>query len=846
MLNRGSIVPEQNLHLTKNHLLRQLLQRRIKALESDKKVLRTQIEELEQHLVQSAKRNSNNALGASTTDKIQQAIDQSMQSVRVLSEETQEEADFTLKMVLHQQEKLLTQLVPLQQEGEQLSQKLVDAMEGIRTLEEQLKNSHALLVEDVMLRQEKLTQELKNLYDQNGYLRADQPTSKQIIADVQQRAQAEVVRIEAEAQQVRGRMVTQIDTLTHQSQKLQKAMDHVMRHVEGINRSTEAELERAVIIEEAVPERALANTNGPSASSDNLVDTAAIRLASLSEKAYQTAAHEFKALLPPIPVEDEATSNPTSGSRTLHDTAAMRLKAIDPHVVAQEEINTSQTGKKIAKNASVLMASQLSTWLLTLLLMLFLPRYLGAEAVGQLHLGNSIWAIVAIVISFGMDRLLIKDIARRPSETSHLFGTTVVLRTFLYFLGFGAIALYLYLLDYPAITIQVVYVIGLSQLIWQIVEACQAALQGLEQMQYMSLANIVGKAVNTVVSIALLMFGFHVLAIAAVSLLSALINLVIQLRYLNRLHPIRLRFSISDGISMLKAGSPYLLTRLSLVIYQQVDIIIISLLVNETTIGWYGVADQLFGTFLFIPTVFMTAIFPALSRMYATASNELSTVMSKSFDTLLLLSVPIGLGLLVVADPLVVLLFGKAFAPSGPVLAVMGIVLILTYQNILLGQFLVSTDRQNHWTVVMAVAAIATVPLDWILIPWCAQTFGNGAIGGAMVFVITELCMMVAGLRLLPEGSLGWRNFWLGVRVLLAGAAMMAATWWIRDFIGVSTLDGQTSEIALSLALQILTGAVTYIIAGLLLQIVSKEDRAVLTGFASSVLGKLRPQSVTT
>lgn len=838
-------MPDKNKTFTKNNLLRQLLQRRINGLENDKENLSSELNILEKQVTKSVERNS------STAGKIQYLINQTLQSVRALNEQVQGETDFTVKMALNQQAKLLNQIRPLEQEYERLHQKLAEAIEGVHALNEQVQNSNGLLVEDAILRQERLTKELEKLYDEDGYLRVDAEASKEAIANIQQQVEVEIDRVEAEAKQIRERVVGQIEALSNQTHQVNEAMQQVMSQLMQINLSTQTESQRAVDAFAAAEDKSAhvsktarikqANAGSPS---EGLTETTAHRLADLSEKAYQTAAHELKSLLPRVPVEGRGH---TASSRTIHDTAAMRLKAIDPQVMVEEEIDTAQTGKKIAKNAGVLMASQLSTWILTLVLMLFLPRYLGAEAVGQLHLGGSMWAILAIMISFGMDRLLIKEIARRPEETSKLFGTSVFLRTILYVFGFGAMALYLNLLDYPLITIQVVYVIGFSQLIWQLVETCQAALQGLEQMQYMSLANIVGKAVNTVVSIALLLLGFHVLAIAAVSILSALINLVIQLRYLNRLHPIRLRFSLSDGLAMMKEGSPYLLTRLSLVIYQNIDIVIMSYVIKESThIGWYGVADQLFGTFLFIPTVFMTAVFPALSRMYASGSNELSKVMSKSFDILLLLSVPIGLGLLVIADPLVVLLFGKAFAPSGPVLAVLGIVLILTYQNILLGQFLVSTDRQNYWTIVMTVGAIATIPLDLILIPWCVQEFGNAAIGGAIVYVITELCMTVAGLGLLPEGSLGWRNLWLALRVVLAGVIMMAVTWWVGDVMRVSVLESQTSELVLSLILQVLTGAVTYIIAGLLLQIVSKEDRTVLAGFANSVVRKFRPQSVPT
>ena len=751
---RSLIVLKQNVQLTKRHLLRRLLQRRIEKLEHDKVTLRKQISELEQRLSHSTQRHA-----ALSNDGMPDVIAQTMHSVRSISQQAQAEAEFTQKIVHHKQQKLLADMTRLREESGQLYELMTEAAEGIRALAEQTQASNALLVREAHLHQEKLTGDLESLYDEKGKLCTNVAQAEQTALDVQQQAQDETHRLEAEAGKERTRQLARIESLVDESQNLHDALDRATQHIQAINQQTQTETSKLVAVdaEPLVPEEPVQLTE-----EDRLLQEAKAAIAAAQQP----------------PAEVELAPAPASAEHA---------------IVTQPKPKRDSTGKTIAKNAGFLMVSQLTTWMLTLVLMLFLPRYLGPEAIGKLHFAGSLWAIVTIAIIFGMDRLLTKEIARHPDQTAHLFGTSVVARGFLYIFGFGAVALYLRVFDYPIETVQVTYILGLTQFVWLIIGTCQAALQGLEQMRDMSMANIVGKAVNTVLSIGLLLQGYGVLAIAAVTVVAAVVTLFIQVRSLGQYHPIRLNFDLRAVVHMLRAGSPYLLTRLSLVVYQQVDIIIISLLVNEVTIGWYGAADQLFGTFLFIPTVFMTAVFPALSRMYATGSEALPKLMSKSFDILLVLSVPIGLGLLVIANPLVVLLFGAEFAESGPVLAVLGIVLILTYQNILLGQFLVSTDRQNYWTVVMIGATIATIPLDLILIPWCAENLDNGAVGGALVFVITELAMTIAGIGLLPKGSLGWSNFWLGIRVFIAGLGMAAVAWWLRDyFIAIPIAAGQS------------------------------------------------------
>lgn len=468
----------------------------------------------------------------------------------------------------------------------------------------------------------------------------------------------------------------------------------------------------------------------------------------------------------------------------------------------------------IAKNTMILMGSQLVTWMLTLLLTIFQPRYLGVEGIGKLHFAASLWAMVGVLITFGTDRLLIKEIARTPSRTGELYGTSAILRTVLFGGAFAGIVAFMRLVNYPTETVHIVYIIGIASLFEQFSLACGSALQGLERMMPLSIGTISGKAIDTIVGITLLLMGWGIYTIASLMVISTIVRFLVQLYFLNQMHKLRLHFKMGAATRMLRNGVPYLFSNIFLVVYLQIDVIIISFLVNEQAIGWYGAADRLFGTLLFIPTAFMMAVFPVFSRLFVEDTNPLNKLMAKSFDTLLLFGVPIGLGVAMIANPVVILLFGEPFANSGPILAILGIALIFMYQNILLGQFLISIDRQNAWTIVMAIATVATILLDIVVIPWCQSVFSNGAMGGAITYVIVELFMVTAGIILLPKGTLNRQNIWVGIRIVLAGLGMVGAIWWAKDMF---------------ILIPITVGAIVYIGLVLLLQIVPKEDIGLIT-----------------
>lgn len=487
----------------------------------------------------------------------------------------------------------------------------------------------------------------------------------------------------------------------------------------------------------------------------------------------------------------------------------------------------NETGKTIAKNASVLMLSQLITWSLTLTLMVFLPRALGATAMGQYHLATSIWAIAGVFAVFGMDVFLTKEISRHPENISDTFGTILVFRTFAFALSFGFVALYMQLAGYEAETVRVIFIIGLSGFFVLFSNACRAALQGIERMEFISLADILGKAFMTVGGLTALFLGKGIITIGFIVIGASIVNLVIQGYYLNQVRPVHLRFDLKTVKQVMRESYPYFLVSVFAVIYVQLDIVIISLLVNEEVVGWYSVADIVSGTLMFIPVIFITAVFPALTRLHASEdeSNMQGKLMSKSFDFLVILSVPIGLGVMVLASHIVVLLFGEEFINSGPVLSVAGVVLILMYQNILLGRFIISIDRQKTLTIIMAVATVATIPLDLLLIPLCHNMFGNGAIGGALAFAITEGGIMITGLYVLPRGLLGWQNAWTAGRALIAGLVMVVAVWFLRDYF---------------IAIPVIAGAVVYLSLILLMRVVPKEDWGLLTSLGQSLLTRIR------
>jgi len=182
----------------------------------------------------------------------------------------------------------------------------------------------------------------------------------------------------------------------------------------------------------------------------------------------------------------------------------------------------------------------------------------------------------------------------------------------------------------------------------------------------------------------------------------------------------------------------------------------------------------------------------------------------RTFTTTMVAAVPIGLGTMIVGPDLAPTLFGEEFRPSGEVPFALGPVIVCTFATVLFGTVALSTGRQRLWNTVMAVGAVLTIPLDLVLVPWADRHYGNGAIGGAMAYAVTESIMVAIGLwKVVPflvTRSMGWRL----ARLAVAGGLMFAAAWPVRHEL---------------IAIPVVVAVVAYAIAALALGAVTAEDR---------------------
>jgi O-antigen/teichoic acid export membrane protein len=482
-------------------------------------------------------------------------------------------------------------------------------------------------------------------------------------------------------------------------------------------------------------------------------------------------------------------------------------------------------GASLTRNISVLFGSQMVTWSIALVTIAVIPRALGPAAIGQFTVVGAVWLIVSMVATAGTSTVVTLEVAKNRQTGGAVMGPVILARTCVFVLAAAAVAVYVALSDAEPVIVFMYVVIGIGTYIGTIGGVARDALQGYESFGGVARSEIITRLLGVVAILVLLVgFGQGLRAVAVVTAATAVLQAILLLRSLRPYHRIHLSLEFGAARKVLKQALPFFAGGVLVTVYHQIDVVIMSALVDEDRVGWYAAADRLFGTALFIPTIVMSAVFPVLARLHTSDADSAKELVSRAFRTLIVVGLPIGVGTMVLARPIAELLFGNDFSEAGPVLGVIGIVLMLTFQTVLFGNYAVATGRQRYIVVVMAIAIAMTVPLDLVLVPWTESVYGNGAIGGALSYVVTELfILIVVGVGLTPEV---FSKATL-VRLLRCGVAaglMVAAVWPLRN---VFPLVG------------ILVGAVVYVVALLVQRPFEPEESAALGRLWRKVGAKL-------
>lgn len=462
----------------------------------------------------------------------------------------------------------------------------------------------------------------------------------------------------------------------------------------------------------------------------------------------------------------------------------------------------------LRRNVLFLFLSQVATWLVTAVLLVIAPDKLGAEAFGRLGLATAYIGFFTLVGSLGTYPYLVKHIARDFDEVNILVNAAIRLKLVLG-LALSAIAIGLsFVIGYDS-ELRILITIGCGGMMLLLFnEMLMGGLAGMERLARSAVWQTVQTYVGTIGAIIVVLTTKSTIMLALV--LSAAWIIPAAANY-SRLRPM-LRGPRRKRPELWKAlivgGIPMFVLQVFNLTYSTIDIPLLEWLSRTEVVGWYTLAYRWVAMPIFITNIVVTAFLPRLSTL-ATTPEPFSALLNQAVRLVLLVNVPLAMGLALIADDLMQLLYGGEFKNSVVLIQLLCPFIPLVGLNTVIATGLIAADRHFRYLWVAGTAAVVNPPLAILFIHWSESRDGNGAKGAAVLTVITEICITLCAISMRVRGSTDRSTVLYSFKCALAAAAMIPTVLLVSDSgIVIEILVGGVTYVAASLALRTLTPSV--------------------------------------
>lgn len=409
--------------------------------------------------------------------------------------------------------------------------------------------------------------------------------------------------------------------------------------------------------------------------------------------------------------------------------------------------------KKFAFDVGWSVFSSVSSVAITFLLRMFLARYFGPAGLGLLTLVIIIQGIAVIIGTFGIPIALTKYAAEYKGDRDKLNQTNS--SALVSSIGFGVVlCILLYTLSSVIATIfnkaelaRLLKILALAIPFIPFLETLQGLLIGLREMKIYAYLLILRNALNILLIIALVEFGFGVEGAVFGIVLSALVGCMLAIIFLGKYLSLNLDNILQNTKNLVSFGSQVFGANAVNFIAGQVDVLIIGYYLANIKVGYYSAAVSMSLLLFIIPEAIQRISIPVSSEYWSKNNLQgLQSIIDKSMKYSASIVLPIGLGMGFFAKEIITLIFGAEFIYAVLPFCILLIARVVRGATIVpVGGSFSGIGRPDVGLKLDALSSVLSIGLSILFIPRFGLT------GAAMATTTSLLAGCIIGLILLQR-----------------------------------------------------------------------------------------------
>lgn len=367
----------------------------------------------------------------------------------------------------------------------------------------------------------------------------------------------------------------------------------------------------------------------------------------------------------------------------------------------------------ILRNAAALLLVGLFAKGAGLVIAVLVARFLGADAMGLFALLFSIAILLETFISLGMSDSLVRDVAARPSETSNLYFTALKLVAWISLAPAIALTVAAFLVADGSAASASLIIIAIGTPISGAFVISQAVLQGSERVLLLTWVTFVARLISLVLLGYVFYRGAGIEAAFASRVLFQALSLAIFFFVL-----FRNRQDHGVGFtprSLLTRSVPFAMNRAIRELVVRLPSFVLPGAVGLAAAGIFDAANRLRSTLGITMSASIVGLMPAFARSLGQSGSQADGLISYSVKYMCLGVSVVATVIVLLADWVIELLFGPAFAGASRPLQLLVWAQVLTAVDAVLQQAMLATGAVYPAVRHSAIAVPVQLALIFLL-----------------------------------------------------------------------------------------------------------------------------------
>lgn len=440
------------------------------------------------------------------------------------------------------------------------------------------------------------------------------------------------------------------------------------------------------------------------------------------------------------------------------------------------------TKQTIVKNAFWLSFGQVASRLIRAGTIILAARLLGTTGYGTFSYTMGLAGFFTAFSDLGISNILTREAAQKPEHADAYFSTSFWIKLFLVIVSAIAIVIFAPHASKIEEAKKLLPLIALLIVFDNIREFCNAFFRAKEKMEHEALVTIF-------TNITITLFGFVILYLMPTTF-SLTVSYVVSAGVGMCMAIIMLRKEFKKIISTFDMDlvKPILITAWPLAVWGllgplmlNVDVILLGYLRSASEIGLYAAGQKIVQTLYTLPGIVAASTFPTLSRLHGQQDEtRIKTITEKTLATIFFAAVPIVIGGIILANPLLVFVYGDQYHNATHTFQILIITILFTFPSTLLNNLIFIHDKQKKLTLFATIAALANIILNVALVP------SLGIKGAAIATLFVQAIYGLLMLRL--ARSLSAFTILPHVKRIVVAAFVMGVATFLLNALGLQVL----------------------------------------------------------